>query len=47
MTVFGLGESSGMKEVTSDWVAQWDFETFFDTFGLTKMIVVDVDGLFS
>ena len=38
MTGFGLGEATGMKEITSDQAARWDFGNFF---------VVDADGIFS
>ena len=46
MTVFGLVESSGLKEIASYQVSQWDFGNFFVLFWLQKMIVVDADGIF-
>ena len=46
MTGFGLGVASGMKEITSNQAARWDFGNFFVPFGLPKIIVVDADGLF-
>ena len=47
MTGFGLGEATGMKEITSDQAARWDFGNFFVLFGFPKIIVVDADGNFS
>ena len=47
MTGFGIAPANGMKEITSDQAARWDFGNFFVSFGLPKMIVVDADGLFS
>ena len=46
MTGFGLVSAGVKKEITSDQVALWDFEKFIVPFGIPKMIVVDVDGLF-
>ena len=46
MTVLGVGEATVMKEITSYQAARWDFVNFFFPFGITKMIVVDADGLF-
>ena len=46
MTGFGIGSAIGLKEITSDQAARWDFVNFFVPFGLTKFIVVDSDGLF-
>ena len=47
MTGFGLGSATGMKEITSDQGAQWDFGNFFVPFGIPKMMVFDEDGIFS
>ena len=47
MTEFGLGAATGLKEITSDQAARWDFGKFFVPFGLPRMIIVDADGLFS
>ena len=47
MTGFGLGLSTGIKNIISYQAARWDFGNFFVLFGLPKMIVVDVDGLFT
>ena len=47
MTGLGIGASSGLKYITSDKVAQWDFEIFCVTFFLPKITVVDADGIFS
>ena len=47
MKVFGLGSTSGLKQITSDQVALWGFGNFVVPFGLPKMIVVDADELFS
>ena len=46
MTVFRLGLSSGLKEITSYQITRWDFGNLFFTFGLPKMVVVDADGIF-
>ena len=46
MTGFGLGESSGSKEITPKQVARWDFGNFFVPFRIPKIIVVDADGFF-
>ena len=46
MTGFRIGSAIGLKEITSDQAARWDFVNFFVPFGLTKFIVVDSDGLF-
>ena len=46
MTVFGIGEATGLKQITSDQAARWSFGNFFFPFGLPKIIVVDADGLF-
>ena len=47
MTGFGRESSSGLKEITSDHIALWDFENFFVPFGIRKIIVVDAGGMFS
>ena len=47
MKGFGIAAATGMKEITSDQAARWDFGNFFVPFGIPKMIVVDADGLFS
>ena len=47
MTGFGIGAATGMKEITSDQAARWDFGNFFVPFGLPKTIVVDADGFFA
>ena len=47
ITGFGLGEATGIKEITAYQPARWDFGNFFVPFGFSKMIVVDADGLFS
>ena len=47
MTIFGLGSAIGMKEITSDQAALWDFGNFFVPFRIPKMIVVDANGIFS
>ena len=47
MTGFGLGAASGLKEISPDQFSQWDFGNFFVPFGLPKIIVMDVDGLFA
>ena len=41
------GGSIGLKEITLDQAARLVFGHFFVPFGLQKMIVVDVDGLFA
>ena len=46
ITAFGLEADTGMKEVTSEQAARWDFGDLFVPFGIPKMIVVDADGLF-
>ena len=45
MTGFGLGADIGLKEITPDQAARWDFGNFFLPFGLPKLIDVDADGL--
>ena len=47
MIGFGLVSVIGIKEITSDQAARWAIGNFFVTFGISKMIVVDADGLFS
>ena len=47
MTWFGLGPSSGLNEIISNQVKQWDFGNFLVPFGVIKIIVVDSDGLFA
>ena len=47
MKVFGLGAAIGLKKITSDQAAQWDFGKKCVPFGLPKINVVDADGLFS
>ena len=47
MSEFWLGESIGLKEISSDQVTQWAFENFSVPFGLPKMIVVDANGHFA
>ena len=47
MTGFGIVAASGLKEITSEKIAPWDFGNFFVPFGIPKMIVVDAYGLFS
>ena len=46
MTGFWISAATGMKNITSDQAEQLDFGSFFVPFGLPKMIVVDVDGIF-
>ena len=46
MTEFSLVAAIGLKEITSYHVTWWSFGNFFFPFGLTKMIIVDADGLF-
>ena len=46
VTVFRIGASTGLKEITSCQAARWGFGNFFVPFGLPKMIIVDLDGLF-
>ena len=46
MTVFGLGEATVMKEITSYQASRWAFGDFIFAFVIPKMIVVDADGLF-
>ena len=46
MKGFGLVAASVLKKSTSTLVTQWAFGNFFVPSGLTKMIVVDADGLF-
>ena len=46
MTKFGLGEATGLKEITPYQATLWDFGNIFVPFGLPKMIVVDTDGIF-
>ena len=46
MTGFGIGSSSGMKEITSDQVSKWAFGNFFVPIVIPKTIVMDVDGIF-
>ena len=45
MKRFGLGEAIGLKEITPDQAAQWDFGNLFVPFRLPKIIVADTDGL--
>ena len=47
MTGFGLGAAIGLKEITLDQAAQWDFGNFFVPFYITNIIVLDAVGLFS
>ena len=46
MIVFGIGEDTGLKEITLDQAAIWDFGNFFVPFWIPKMIVVYADDLF-
>ena len=47
MKGLGIGSTSGLKQITLDQVALWNFGDFFVPFGFPKMIVVDADELFS
>ena len=47
MTGFGLGESSGLKEITPYQFSRWSFGKFIVQFGLPKTIAVDADLLFA
>ena len=47
MTEFGIVSATGMKEITPDQAVQWAFGNFFAPFGISKIIVVNADGLFS
>ena len=47
MTGFEIGAAIGLKKITSDQSARWDFRSFYIPFGIPKIIVVDTDGLFS
>ena len=46
MTVIGLGSASVLNEITSYQVLWWDFGNFFLPSGISKIVVVDVDGFF-
>ena len=46
MMVLGIGSETGLKEISSYQAARWSFGNLFVPFGLPKMIVVDVDGIF-
>ena len=47
MTVFGIVEAIGMKEIIPDQAVRWAFGNLFVPFGIPKMIVVDADGIFA
>ena len=47
MIVSGIRASSRLKEITSEQVTRWAFVNFFVPFWIPKIIVVDVDGIFS
>ena len=47
ITGFGIVSDIVINQITSDQVARRSFGNFFVTFGIPKMIVVNLDGMFS
>ena len=46
ITGFGIVAATGLKKITSDQAAQWNFGNFFVPIWLPQIIVVDADRIF-